>query len=229
MKSVQDQQQSSTRPAESRPNSAAAPNATGTATPPTPPPPCRLSRQRPPRQRRASWPPVLRQTTHRRVIRPSLQTRPAGRIRPIQNSPQRLHGRPYALATSEFGEVIRSSPNDPLAGNSLLLSIRRDRTTGAGKYATAIKDYDHVLEQFPNNAKGPSRTCTRGRPSSRQASERLASPNCAHSSPASQTPGSRPGTQQTQRHGRSHPRQDAQISSSSPHSTCNAAAQRLSW
>jgi TolA-binding protein len=59
----------------------------------------------------------------------------------------------YALATTEFGEVIRSSPNDPLAGNSFYYLGEIDYRSG--KYATAIKDYDHVLEQFPNNAKGP--------------------------------------------------------------------------
>jgi len=133
----------------------------------------------------------------------------------------------YALATTEFGEVIRSSPNDPLAGNSFYYLGEIDYR--AGKYATAIKDYDHVLEQFPNNAKGAISHLHKARPSSRQANARLASVNCAPSSPASPTPRklSRPAANSTAWASPSSP--SAQTSSSNPHSTCNATAQRLSW
>jgi TolA-binding protein len=59
----------------------------------------------------------------------------------------------YPLASTEFAEIIRSSPADPLAGNSSYYLGEIDYR--AGKYATAIKDYDRVLEQFPNNTKAP--------------------------------------------------------------------------
>jgi TolA-binding protein len=154
MKSVQDQQQSIDAALQNlAPNSAAAPNANGTATPP---------------DSTSSAPPVA----------PAPTTGKKGRLLPSDtsdNTPDASSALPsklvppdasvlfktalsdymaahYALATTEFGEVIRSSPNDPLAGNSFYYLGEIDYR--AGKYATAIKDYDHVLEQFPNNAKG---------------------------------------------------------------------------
>ena len=57
----------------------------------------------------------------------------------------------YALATSEFTELTRSYPNDPLAGNSFYYLGEIDYRTG--KYANAVKDYDHVLDQYPSNSK----------------------------------------------------------------------------
>jgi len=59
----------------------------------------------------------------------------------------------YALATSEFGEVIHSYPSDPLAGNSYYYMGEIDYR--AGKYAASVKDYDHVLDQYPGNPKIP--------------------------------------------------------------------------
>jgi TolA-binding protein len=59
----------------------------------------------------------------------------------------------YPLASSEFAEVARTSPTDPLAGNSFYYLGEIDFRSG--KYATSIKDYDRVLTQFPNNAKVP--------------------------------------------------------------------------
>jgi tol-pal system protein YbgF len=57
----------------------------------------------------------------------------------------------YALATTEFNEVIRTYPTDPLAGNSFYYLGEIEYRSG--KYSNAIKDYDHVLDQFPDNPK----------------------------------------------------------------------------
>jgi tol-pal system protein YbgF len=59
----------------------------------------------------------------------------------------------YALATSEFHQVIQSYPTDALAGNAYYYLGEIDYR--AGKYAAAIKDYNHVLDQFPGNPKIP--------------------------------------------------------------------------
>ena len=59
----------------------------------------------------------------------------------------------YGLATSEFGQVIRVSPNDPLAGNAYYYLGEID--FHANKPSTAIKDFNHVLDQFPGNPKVP--------------------------------------------------------------------------
>jgi TolA-binding protein len=59
----------------------------------------------------------------------------------------------YALATSEFGEVIQTNSADPLAGNSYYYLGEIDYR--AGKFTNAVKDYDHVLTQYPSNPKIP--------------------------------------------------------------------------
>ena len=59
----------------------------------------------------------------------------------------------YALASTEFAEIARSSPADPLAGNSFYYLGEIDYR--AGRFSSAIKNYDRVLTQFPNNAKVP--------------------------------------------------------------------------
>ena len=59
----------------------------------------------------------------------------------------------YALATTEFGQVIQSSPADPLAGNSYYYLGEIDYR--AGKFTNAVKDYDHVLTQYPASSKTP--------------------------------------------------------------------------
>jgi tol-pal system protein YbgF len=59
----------------------------------------------------------------------------------------------YALATSEFGEVIRNYPDDPLTGNAYYYLGQIDYTDG--RYPSAIKNYDHVVNQFPANPKVP--------------------------------------------------------------------------
>ena len=60
----------------------------------------------------------------------------------------------YSVATSEFGDVIKSYPQNSLAGNSFYYLGEIDYR--AGKFAAAAKDYDKVLEQFPDSNKIPA-------------------------------------------------------------------------
>ena len=59
----------------------------------------------------------------------------------------------YPLATSEFNELIGNYPDDPLAGNAYYYLGQIDYTDG--RYSSAIKNYDHVVSQFPANSKVP--------------------------------------------------------------------------
>ena len=59
----------------------------------------------------------------------------------------------YALAASEFGDVVKFYPDDPLAGNSYYYQAEIDYR--GGKYPAAVKDYDQVLEQYPDSNKVP--------------------------------------------------------------------------
>jgi TolA-binding protein len=155
MKSVQDQQQSIDAALQNlAPNSAAAPNATGTPTPPdtafsapsVAPPPAAGKKGRPLPGVTPDNAPDASSALPSKLVPPDASAL-------YKTALSDYMAARYALATTEFGEVIRSSPNDPLAGNSFYYLGEIDYR--AGKYATAIKDYDHVLEQFPNNAKGP--------------------------------------------------------------------------
>ena len=60
----------------------------------------------------------------------------------------------YAVASSEFGDVIKSYPDDNLSGNAYYYLGEIDYR--AGKYSAAAKDYDKVLEQFPDSNKIPA-------------------------------------------------------------------------
>ena len=60
----------------------------------------------------------------------------------------------YAVATSEFGDVIRTYPDNSLSGNAYYYLGEIDYR--AGKYSAAEKDYDKVLEQFPDSNKAPA-------------------------------------------------------------------------
>ena len=60
----------------------------------------------------------------------------------------------YAVATAEFGDVIKAYPDDKLSGNSFFYLGEIDYR--AAKYATAVRDYDKVLEQFPDSNKIPA-------------------------------------------------------------------------
>jgi tol-pal system protein YbgF len=66
----------------------------------------------------------------------------------------------YAVATSEFGDVIRYYPQDALAGNSQYymgeISYRQ------GKYDAAVKYFDAVLEQYSGNSKAPAAQLRKG-------------------------------------------------------------------
>lgn len=66
----------------------------------------------------------------------------------------------YALSSSEFNQVIRAYPTDPLAGNSYYYLGEIDYR--AGRYSAAVKDYDHVIEQFPGNPKIPASRLHKG-------------------------------------------------------------------
>jgi tol-pal system protein YbgF len=59
----------------------------------------------------------------------------------------------YALASSEFGDVVKNYPDNPLSGNSYYYQAEIDYR--AGRYPAAIKAYDSVLEQYPDSNKVP--------------------------------------------------------------------------
>ncbi len=59
----------------------------------------------------------------------------------------------YSLAASEFGDVIRSYPDNPLAGNSYYYQAEIEYRSG--KFGNAVKAYDAVLEQYPDSNKVP--------------------------------------------------------------------------
>jgi tol-pal system protein YbgF len=66
----------------------------------------------------------------------------------------------YALASSEFGDVIHYYPQDPLAGNAQFylgeINYRQ------GKYQAAITSYDALLEQYSGNSKAPAAELRKG-------------------------------------------------------------------
>jgi tol-pal system protein YbgF len=62
-------------------------------------------------------------------------------------------GAKYQLASSEFSDVAKFYPDHPLAGNAFY--YQAEIAYRAGKYQDAIKDYDRVLEQYPDNNKVP--------------------------------------------------------------------------
>ena len=60
----------------------------------------------------------------------------------------------YPLAASEFGDLIKAYPDDPLAGNAYFyvgeIDIKQAKPTAA------VKSYDQVLERYPDNTKTPA-------------------------------------------------------------------------
>ena len=60
----------------------------------------------------------------------------------------------YAVATSEFGDVIKAYPDNTLSGNAYYYLGEIDYRNA--KYSAAAKDYDKVLEQFPDSNKAPA-------------------------------------------------------------------------
>ncbi|WP_348269019.1 tetratricopeptide repeat protein [Edaphobacter paludis] len=59
----------------------------------------------------------------------------------------------YSLAASEFGDVTKNYPDNPLSGNAFYYQGEIDYR--AGRYAEAIKNYDKVIEQYPASNKVP--------------------------------------------------------------------------
>jgi tol-pal system protein YbgF len=59
----------------------------------------------------------------------------------------------YSLAASEFGDVVKNYPDNPLSGNSYYYQAEIDYR--GGRYASAIKSYDSVLSQYPDSNKVP--------------------------------------------------------------------------
>jgi tol-pal system protein YbgF len=59
----------------------------------------------------------------------------------------------YALAASEFSDVVKNYPDNPLAGNSYYYQAEIDYR--GGRYAASIKSYDSVLQQYPDSNKVP--------------------------------------------------------------------------
>jgi TolA-binding protein len=63
-------------------------------------------------------------------------------------------GAKYALSTSEFGELIKTYPDDNLSGNAYFYIGEMDAK--AEKLSAAVKSYDQLLERYPDNAKVPA-------------------------------------------------------------------------
>ena len=63
-------------------------------------------------------------------------------------------GARYALATAEFGDVIKFYPDDSLSGNSFYYLGEIDYR--AAKYASATRNYDKLFAQFPASPKVPA-------------------------------------------------------------------------
>jgi tol-pal system protein YbgF len=59
----------------------------------------------------------------------------------------------YSLASSEFADVVKNYPDNPLSGNSYYYQAEIDYR--GGRYASAIKSYDSVLQQYPDSNKVP--------------------------------------------------------------------------
>jgi tol-pal system protein YbgF len=66
----------------------------------------------------------------------------------------------YALASSEFGDVIHYYPQDPLAGNAQF--YQGEINYRQGKYQAAITSYDALLEQYSGNSKAPAAELRKG-------------------------------------------------------------------
>ncbi len=60
----------------------------------------------------------------------------------------------YPVAASEFADIIQQFPDDNLSGNAYFYLGEINNKTG--KPAIAIKDYDRLLEHYPDNAKIPA-------------------------------------------------------------------------
>jgi tol-pal system protein YbgF len=77
-----------------------------------------------------------------------------------QSAMSDYEGARYALASSEFDDVIKYYPENDLAGNAQFYLGEIDFREG--KYSDAIKAYGRVLRQYPGNEKAPSAELRRG-------------------------------------------------------------------
>lgn len=59
----------------------------------------------------------------------------------------------YTLSASEFADVVKFYPNNALAGNSVYYMAEIEYR--GGHYPAAIKDFDSVLQQYPDSNKVP--------------------------------------------------------------------------
>jgi len=59
----------------------------------------------------------------------------------------------YPLSASEFADVVKFYPENPLAGNSVYYMAEIEYR--AGHYPAAIKDFDSVLQRYPDSNKVP--------------------------------------------------------------------------
>jgi TolA-binding protein len=59
----------------------------------------------------------------------------------------------YTLAASEFSDVVKFYPDNPLSGNSFYYQAEIDYRDG--RYPASIKFYDSVLQQYPDSNKVP--------------------------------------------------------------------------
>jgi TolA-binding protein len=59
----------------------------------------------------------------------------------------------YALSASEFADVTKFYPDNPLSGNSFYYQAEIDYR--GGRYPAAVKAYDSVLQQYPDSNKVP--------------------------------------------------------------------------
>lgn len=69
-------------------------------------------------------------------------------------------GARYALATAEFGDVIKFYPDDNLSGNAFYYLGEIEYR--GGKYQAAIKSYDSLASQFPASPKLPAARLHKG-------------------------------------------------------------------
>ena len=60
----------------------------------------------------------------------------------------------YGLAQSEFSDLTRAYPDNPLSGNAFYYQGEMDYR--GARYGAAIQDYDRVLEQYPESNKVPA-------------------------------------------------------------------------
>jgi len=59
----------------------------------------------------------------------------------------------YALAASEFSDVVKNYPDNPLSGNSFYYQAEIDYR--GGRYPAAVAAYDSVLEKYSDSNKVP--------------------------------------------------------------------------